>query len=110
RGRGGGKLTPSDVAAGIGAKVAGPGAGREISGFSIDTRTIAAGDLFLAIRGDRFDGNAYVAEAGTKGAAAAIGSGPAVTSGAELAGTPLIVTPDTIAALQTLASRVRRDS
>src|SRR4029453_7674715 len=67
RGAGAETLTPADVAAAIGAKVAGPGAGREISGFSIDTRTIAAGDLFLAICGDRFDGNAYVAEAVTKG-------------------------------------------
>lgn len=90
--------------------MSGPGDGRDISGFSIDTRTIAPGDVFIAIRGDRFDGNAYVAEAMRKGAAAAIVSDAALTGAAELAGTPLIVVPDTIAALQTLANRVRRDS
>ncbi len=90
--------------------MAGPGSDREISGFSIDTRTISAGDLFIAIRGDRFDGNAYVAEAVTKGAVGAIVSDPTLTSATGLAGTPLIVTSDTIAALQALASRVRRDS
>ena len=40
----------------------------------------------------------------------AIVSDAALTGAPELAGTPLIVVPDTIAALQTLASRVRRDS
>ena len=90
--------------------MAGPGSDREISGFSIDTRTISSGDLFIAIRGDRFDGNAYVAEAVTKGAVAAIVSDPTLTGATELAGTPLIVASDTIAALQALASRVRRDS
>ena len=90
--------------------MAGPGSDREISGFSIDTRTISSGDLFIAIRGDRFDGNAYVAEAVTRGAVGAIVSDPTLTSATGLAGTPLIVAPDTIAALQALASRVRRDS
>lgn len=90
--------------------MSGPGGDREISGFSIDTRTIAAGDLFIAIRGDRFDGNAYVAEAVRKGAAAAVVSDPTLTHAAELAGTPLIVVTDTTTALQMLANRVRRDS
>ena len=90
--------------------MAGPGSDREISGFSIDTRTISSGDLFIAIRGDRFDGNAYVAEAVTRGAVGAIVSDPTLSSATGLAGTPLIVAPDTIAALQALASRVRRDS
>ena len=90
--------------------MAGPGSDREISGFSIDTRTISSGDLFIAIRGDRFDGNAYVAEAVTKGAVGAIVSDPTLPSATGLAGTPLIVAPDTIAALQALANRVRRDS
>ncbi len=90
--------------------MAGPGSDREITGFSIDTRTISSGDLFIAIRGDRFDGNAYVAEAVTKGAVGAIVSDPNLTRATELAGTPLIVAPDTIAALHALASRVRRNS
>ena len=88
----------------------GPGGDRDVSGFSIDTRTVAPGDMFVAIRGDRFDGNAYVAEAIGKGAVGAIVSDASLTDRAELAGTPLVVVPETIAALQTLANRVRRDS
>ena len=66
--------------------------------------------MFVAIRGDRFDGNAYVAEAVSKGAAGALVSDASLTGAAALAGTPLVVVPDTIAALQTLANRVRRES
>lgn len=41
-----------------------PGAaGDGVTGVSIDTRTISAGELFVAIRGDRFDGHAYVGDA-----------------------------------------------
>ena len=36
-------------------------AGRAFSGVSIDTRTLAAGELFVAIRGERFDGADFVA-------------------------------------------------
>jgi len=39
------------------------------SGVSIDTRTIQKGDLFIALKGPNFDGNAYVALALEKGAA-----------------------------------------
>jgi UDP-N-acetylmuramoyl-tripeptide--D-alanyl-D-alanine ligase len=90
--------------------VSGPNGEREISGFSIDTRTLSPGDMFVAIRGDRFDGNAYVREAVGRGAIGAIVSDVRLTATAELAGTPLIVVPDTVAALQRLANRVRRDS
>ena len=90
--------------------MSGPGAEREVSGFSIDTRTLSPGDLFVAIRGDKFDGNAYVREAVARGAIGAMVSDAALTDTAELAGTPLILVPETIAALQALARRVRRDS
>jgi UDP-N-acetylmuramoyl-tripeptide--D-alanyl-D-alanine ligase len=90
--------------------VSGPGADREVGGFSIDTRTIQPGDLFIAIRGDRFDGNAYVGEAVRKGAVGALVSDADLPGDAALAATPLIAVGDTIAALQRLANRVRCDS
>jgi UDP-N-acetylmuramoyl-tripeptide--D-alanyl-D-alanine ligase len=90
--------------------VIGTGSDRAVTGFSIDTRTLAPGDMFVAIRGDRFDGNAYVVEAVSKGASAAMVSDASLAGKAELAGTPLVVVPETIAALQALANRVRRDS
>jgi len=45
---------------------------REITGYSIDTRTIRAGDLFFAIRGPVQDGHQYVPAAFENGASAAV--------------------------------------
>ena len=39
-----------------------------ISGISIDDRTIQPGDLFIAFKGDKFDGHDFVQSAITKGA------------------------------------------
>ncbi len=39
------------------------------TGFSIDTRTLQPGDLYIAIKGDRFDGHDYCRAAEEKGAA-----------------------------------------
>ena len=65
----------------------------------------------MAIRGDRFDGNAYVREAVGKGAVGAIVSDAALTGARpNWRERRSFVVPETIAALQTLANRVRRDS
>lgn len=82
----------------------------ELDGFSIDSRRIARGDFFLAIRGDRFDGHDFVDEAVRKGAAGVIVSNrsavPSITpAGSELT---VIVVSDTTRALQTIARHVRR--
>lgn len=98
------------IAGAIGAAVSGPGGDREIGGFSIDTRTMRPGDMFIAIRGDRFDGNAYVLEAARQGAVGAIVSDAGLVSVPELGRMSVIVVSDTVAALQQLANRVRRDS
>jgi UDP-N-acetylmuramoyl-tripeptide--D-alanyl-D-alanine ligase len=68
-----------------------------------DTRSIVPGSTFLALRGERFDGHAYVAEAFARGAAAAIVADPtAVPPGA-----PAIVVADTLAAYLHLARLAR---
>lgn len=66
------------------------------AGYSIDTRTLQPGDLYIAIRGERFDGHDFVSEAFAKGAAAAV-----VDHETGIENT--IVVPDTIEALQELA-------
>ncbi|OUD13095.1 UDP-N-acetylmuramoyl-tripeptide--D-alanyl-D-alanine ligase [Thioflexithrix psekupsensis] len=43
-----------------------------IQGCSIDTRTLETGNLFFALRGEQFDGHAFIAEAQKKGAAAIV--------------------------------------
>src|SRR5688572_2342064 len=52
-----------------------------------DTRTLQPGDLFVALKGERFDANDFLAEAQAKGAVAAIahrGKLPAGFSGIEV--------------------------
>ena len=44
----------------------------EALGYSIDSRTIAAGELFFAVKGERFDGHDFVASALADGAVAAV--------------------------------------
>ena len=66
-----------------GARLVGSGA-TAIERVHTDTRTLAAGDLFVALKGERFDANAFLAEAKAGGAVAAIAHG-----GLEAAGHPL---------------------
>ena len=64
-----------------------------------DSRSLRPGDLFVALRGPRFDGHAFVAEVLERGAAGAI-----VERGE---GTGVIEVADTLRALQDLARAVR---
>ena len=64
-----------------------------------DTRSLQPGDLFVALKGERFDANAFLAEARAGGAAAAIAHG-----GLQDAGLAGIEVPDTLAALGALAT------
>jgi UDP-N-acetylmuramoyl-tripeptide--D-alanyl-D-alanine ligase len=72
-----------------------------------DTRSLAPGDLFVALRGERFDANDFLAEAKAQGAVAAICQGDAQ---AQLlaAGLPGLVVADTKAALASLATQWRQ--
>jgi UDP-N-acetylmuramoyl-tripeptide--D-alanyl-D-alanine ligase len=73
------------------------------SGVTTDSRRVSAGDLFVALSGERFDGNTFVAEAAGRGAVAAL------TSRHVEAGMPLpqVVVADTRAALGRLAAHWR---
>lgn len=64
-----------------------------------DTRTLQAGDLFVALKGERFDANAFLPQAQASGAAAALAHG-----GVAAAGLPGIEVPDTLAAFGALAA------
>ena len=68
-----------------------------ISRVSTDSRTIQKNDLFVALRGERFDGHAFLKEAFQKGAACAlVDQKPSF-------GFPVVLVPDTLKALQRLA-------
>ena len=64
-----------------------------------DTRTLQAGDLFVALKGERFDANAFLPQAQASGAAAALAHG-----GVAAAGLSGIEVPDTLAAFGALAA------
>ena len=48
------------------------GGNPRLEGVSTDSRTVASGELFIALRGERFDGHEYVEAAAARGAAAAM--------------------------------------
>lgn len=72
-----------------------------VSGFSIDSRTLQPGDLFFALRGERFDGNDFVPEVLAKGASAAVVDMEHIITG------PLLRVPDSLKAMQNLARWAR---
>ena len=87
--------------------VAATGAFRGADGLSIDTRSLARGDLFVALRDVR-DGHDFVEAAFAKGAAAAL---VAQTQAAALAGFgPLLPVADPLTALQALGLARRAQS
>jgi len=64
-----------------------------------DTRTLAVGDLFVALKGERFDANDFLPQAKAQGAVAAVAHG-----GLEAAGLAGLEVPDTLAALGALGA------
>lgn len=68
-----------------------------------DTRTLRPGDTFLALRGDRFNGHAYVRDALARGAAAVVVDEP----DAAPAGVPALLVRDTKRAYMDLAGAAR---
>jgi UDP-N-acetylmuramoyl-tripeptide--D-alanyl-D-alanine ligase len=75
---------------------------QRVRGWSIDSRTVKAGDLFFAIRGEQFDGHTFAGAALKQGAIAAVVSEPVDTAGL------LLRVPDTVDALQSAAKCARQ--
>lgn len=94
-----------EIAELTGGTLAGNGGGdRRPTGYSIDSRTVAAGDLFFAIVGAKQDGHRFAGEALLKGAEAVVVSDPSAIP----AGAAGIVVKDTTRGLQDLAAARRR--
>src|ERR1035438_7153604 len=108
------KLTLAEAAIGAGAVLEAPTSFDQpgalpVTGYSIDSRTIAEGDLFFAVRGDRFDGHDFVATAAERGAIAAVVARTKLASLPDAAlAIPLLIAEDPLAAMQSLAAHVRR--
>jgi UDP-N-acetylmuramoyl-tripeptide--D-alanyl-D-alanine ligase len=78
----------------------------QVTGVSIDSRTVQAGDLFVALKGPNFDGHDFVSEALDKNAYAVVSSVP---KGLE-DDRRLLLVDDTMAALEALATAARERS
>ena len=68
-----------------------------------DTRTLQPGDLFVALRGERFDAHQFIAQAAAQGATAVLCEA-AGESAARAAGLPALIVPDSRRALGQLAA------
>lgn len=74
--------------------------GEDVSftGAGIDTRTLRPGNLFIAIRGERFDGHDFVGQAVEQGAVALVVEEPSECN------CPQLIVPDTRSALGAIAA------
>ncbi|WP_181348918.1 UDP-N-acetylmuramoyl-L-alanyl-D-glutamate--2,6-diaminopimelate ligase [Thalassobacillus sp. CUG 92003] len=75
------------------AKVIGELDGIKVTGVSMDSRTVQPGNLFICIRGDRFDGHDFVMQARDNGAAVI------VAEEAMHIDVPVVIVPDTVRAM-----------
>ena len=75
-------------------------------GYSIDSRTVGAGQLFFAVKGERFDGHDFVNAALEQGAVAAVVEKAQLRRYSETG--RVLAVDDTLVALQTLATAVRK--
>ena len=94
------RLTLAEIADATGGHMLGGDPDAAVTSYSIDSRTLAPGALFVALRAER-DGHDFVADALDRGAAGALVSRP-------VEGINLVVVDDTAAALTTLGRAARR--
>jgi UDP-N-acetylmuramoyl-tripeptide--D-alanyl-D-alanine ligase len=111
------KLTLAEIVQAMGGRPWGEVPTVSVAGVSTDSRTVAASDLFFAIRGPRFDGHDYAVAALKRGAVAAVVNAAQAETVAEQLRTSdvplprsavLIEVDDTVAALGRLAAYHRR--
>ena len=103
-------LSVKDIIAATGGVVAGAEFGyrnSNFTGMSIDSRTIKKGDLFIALKGDRFDGHDFVNDA-LKTCEGALVISDFKFQVSNLKNKTLIFTEDTLKALHDLARHVRK--
>lgn len=103
-----GTYSASDLTAAIGGRLVAGAPTSRLGRVSIDSRSLASGDLFFAIVAGR-DGHAFVPAALAKGAAGIVVQRPVETP-VGVAAPVVVQVPDTLEALQRLGQAVRRAS
>jgi UDP-N-acetylmuramoyl-tripeptide--D-alanyl-D-alanine ligase len=99
--------TASELSTALGAAPSAP-LGASVTGVSIDSRSLEAGDLFFAIKGDAHDGHDHVARAVEAGAAAAVVSRERAQELAAFG--PVFAVEDTLHAMERLGVAARTRS
>src|ERR1700691_700444 len=100
------RWTIAQVAGAVGAQAgAGLDSVARVAGVSIDSRTVRAGELFVAIHGPRHDGHDHLADALERGALAAIVAREKVANLSPEIQRRAFAVDDTLAALHRLAAR-----
>ena len=105
-------LRADETAAACGGRLVAGHPHARVAGFAIDSRRVGPGDIFLALRGARFDGHRFVPEALRNGAGGVVLSDLSALAGdAATTGAPLVIAvQDTTCALQRLGRFIRRRS
>ncbi len=95
-------FTLAEVAAAAGARAEGAAA---LTGVAVDSRSVRAGDLFVAIRGARVDGHDYARDAAARGAGALLGQRRPEGLPAAF---PVVIVPESVEALRRLGAAAKR--
>jgi UDP-N-acetylmuramoyl-tripeptide--D-alanyl-D-alanine ligase len=104
------RLTADWTAAAMAGTIVGGNGQTVFAGVSIDTRSLRTGELYIGIRGDRFDGADFAGAAAAAGAAGVVvprGRGVALIGAGQAGTSTVIEVDDTTAALQALSRAVR---
>ncbi len=99
-----GRLTTEDIIGSTGGRLVRGGDEHAVfTGVSIDSRTINEGELFVALKGQRFDGHDFLADAMKRAGGAVVSS----TAGVAGIGKTVVLVDDTLKALQDMARFAR---
>jgi UDP-N-acetylmuramoyl-tripeptide--D-alanyl-D-alanine ligase len=101
------RFTIADAVRWTGGTLVAGDAARGCRSVGIDSRRVAEGQLFVAIRGPRHDAHAFLADAAAAGAAGLLVAQDAVLPDAARARCAIVAVPDTTAALAALAAGYR---
>lgn len=95
-------FTLYEIAQACGGKLIGGQSRDTVTGISCDSRTVQPGELFIALRGERFDGHSFLAQTFQKGAVCAL-----IEKELPNASYPVVFVSDTLKAFQRLARYYR---
>lgn len=100
-------FTVAEIAAATGGRIAGSGEG-VVTGVSTDSRGVVPGELFVPLRGERFDGHDFIAEVAAKGITTVLAEEKWLAHHALPAGCTGVAVKDTLRALGDLAAAYRQ--